>query len=182
MDELKKRQSIAYDVERARTKGLPVVVLETAVVTHGLPTPQNLLLAQDMERTVHAHGATPATIGILEGKIIVGMSQSELEKLAAEDDPLKISPRNFATALLQERPGGTTVAGTMVAASGAGIKVMATGGIGGVHREQRFDVSSDLKALAEIPMVVVCAGAKSILDLPATLDYLETMNVPVIGY
>jgi pseudouridine-5'-phosphate glycosidase len=182
MDELKKRQLVAFDVERARKQGLPMVALETAVVTHGLPAPQNLILAQDMEQVVRTHGATPATIGILEGKIIVGMNQLELEQLAAEDDPLKISPRNFATALLQGRAGGTTVAGTMVAASAAGIKVMATGGIGGVHREHRFDVSSDLKALAEIPMLVVCAGAKSILDLPATLEYLETMNVPVIGY
>jgi pseudouridine-5'-phosphate glycosidase len=182
MDDIKKRQVFAFEVTRARTQGLPMVALESAVITHGLPRPQNLALAQDMEQAVRAHDAIPATIGLLEGKIIVGMNQSELERLAYEDHPLKISPRNFAAALLQDRAGGTTVAGTMFAASGAGIKVLATGGIGGVHIEHRFDVSSDLKALAEIPMIVVCAGAKSILDLPATLEYLETMNVPVIGY
>lgn len=182
MDDLKKRQVFAFEVTRAMAQGQPIVALESAVITHGLPRPQNLALAQDMEQAVRAGDAIPATVGVLEGKIIVGMNQSELETLAYAEDPLKISPRNFATALLQDRAGGTTVAGTMFAASQSEIKVFATGGIGGVHIEHRFDVSSDLKALAEIPMIVVCAGAKSILDLPATLEYLETMNVPVIGY
>src|SRR5258706_4402537 len=182
MDDLKKKQVFAFEVTRAQAQELPIVALESAVVTHGFPRPQNLTLARDMEQTVRAEGAIPATVGVLEGKIIVGMDQLELERLAYAEWPLKISPRNFATALLRDSTGGTTVAATMFAASKANIKVLATGGIGGVHVEQRFDVSADLKALSEIPMIVVCSGAKSILDLPATLEYLETMNVPVIGY
>jgi len=182
MDDLKKRQLDSFEVTRARAQGRPIVALESAVITHGLPRPQNLALAQDMEQAVRAGDAIPATVGVLEGKIIVGMDPSELETLAYAEDTIKISPRNFAEALLKGRAGGTTVAGTMFAANRSDIKVMATGGIGGVHIEQRFDVSPDLKALSEIPMVVVCAGAKSILDLPATLEYLETMSVPVIGY
>jgi len=182
MDDLKKKQVFAFEVTRAQTQELPIVALESAVITHGLPRPQNLTLARDMEQAVRAESAVPATVGVLEGKMIVGMDQLELERLAYAENPLKISPRDFAAALLRDSAGGTTVAATMFAASKANIKVLATGGIGGVHVEQRFDVSADLKALSEIPMIVVCAGAKSILDLPATLEYLETMHVPVIGY
>lgn len=160
----------------------PVVALESTVLTHGLPRPQNLQLAHDMERTVREAGATPVTIGFLDGHLHIGMNDDELKRLANEQEPYKIGPRDFASIITNAGNGGTTVAGTMLACKHAGIKVFATGGIGGVHRESSFDISADLKALATIPMIVVCAGAKAILDLPATLEYLETMSVPVIGY
>ena len=160
----------------------PVVALESTVITHGLPRPQNLQLARDMERVVHENGATPATIAVLDGKIHIGLTDAELERLANEDNVRKISRRDFATAIIKKECGGTTVAGTMFAAHHAGIKVFATGGIGGVHDIETLDISTDLQALADTPMIVVCAGAKAILDLPATLEYLETMGVPVIGY
>ena len=162
--------------------GSGVLSLESTVLTHGLPRPQNLGLARDMERVVRENGAMPATIGVLEGKVIVGLTDAQLEQLANADNVRKISRRDFAAAILKKESGGTTVAGTMFAAHRAGIKVFATGGIGGVHEVETFDVSADLQALAETPMIVVCAGAKAILDLPATLEYLETMSVPVIGY
>jgi pseudouridine-5'-phosphate glycosidase len=174
--------SFSEQVLRARQHGLPLVALESTVITHGLPRPENLVLARDMESAVSAQGATPATIAILDDKIHVGLTDAELERLAAAEDVLKISLRDFATALVKHKLGGTTVAGTMFAAHQAGIRIFATGGIGGVHRESRLDISTDLKALAEIPMIVVCAGAKSILDLPSTLEYLETVGVPVVGY
>jgi pseudouridine-5'-phosphate glycosidase len=160
----------------------PVVALESTVITHGLPRPKNLELARDMERVVLEHGAKPATIAILDGKIRVGLTDAELERLAYTDNARKISRRDFATAIIKKECGGTTVAGTMFAAHQAGIRVFATGGIGGVHEVETLDISTDLQALADTPMVVVCAGAKAILDLPATLEYLETMAVPVIGY
>lgn len=166
----------------AINNGLPIVALESTVLTHGLPRPQNLQLAQDMESAVRETGATPATIAFLDGKLNVGLSDQELKRIANEDDVLKVGPRDFATITAKKLHGGTTVAGTMLASKHAGIKVFATGGIGGVHRESNFDISADLQALATIPMIVVCAGAKAILDLPATLEYLETMSVPVVGY
>lgn len=170
------------EVLRARRHENSLVALESTVITHGLPQPHNLELARDMEATIHAQGATPATIAILDDKIHIGLTDSELERLASAEDVLKISLRDFAAALVQHKLGGTTVAGTMFAAHQAGIQVFATGGIGGVHREGHMDISTDLQALSQIPMIVVCAGAKSILDLPATLEYLETVGVPVIGY
>ena len=160
----------------------PIVSLESTVITHGLPRPKNLALARDMERIVRENGATPVTIAILDGEIHVGLTDAELERLANEEHVRKISRRDFATAILKKECGGTTVAGTMFAAHQAGIKVFATGGIGGVHEVETLDISTDLQALADTPLVVVCAGAKAILDLPATLEYLETMAVPVIGY
>lgn len=160
----------------------PVVALESTVITHGLPRPQNLELARNMERVIRDEGATAATIAFLDGQLHIGLSDAELERLSKEEDPLKIGPRDFATAKAKGLSGGTTVAGTMFACRNTNIKVFATGGIGGVHRETSFDVSADLQALATIPMIVVCAGAKAILDLPATLEYLETMGVPVVGY
>jgi len=166
----------------AVNNGLPIVALESTVLTHGLPRPQNLQLARDMERTVREEGATPATIGFLDGQLHISLEDSQLEKLANEENVLKVGPRDFATAITKKVSGGTTVAGTMLACKHAGIKVFATGGIGGVHRESNFDISADLQALASIPMIVVCAGAKAILNLPATLEYLETMSVPVVGY
>jgi pseudouridine-5'-phosphate glycosidase len=173
---------ISKEISRIIKLSFPIVALESTVITHGLPPPQNLQLARDMERAVRDEGATPATIGFLDGSLHIGLSDAELERLANEKDPHKVGPRDFATVITNEACGGTTVAGTMLACKHANIKVFATGGIGGVHRESHFDISADLHALATIPMIVVCAGAKAILDLPATLEYLETMSVPVIGY
>jgi pseudouridine-5'-phosphate glycosidase len=170
------------EVKRALSISLSVVALESTVLTHGLPRPQNLQLAYDMEHAVRAEGATPATIAFLNGALHIGLSENEIERLSKENDAYKVGPRDFATVISQEASGGTTVAGTMFACKHANIKVFATGGIGGVHRESPFDISPDLQALATIPMIVVCAGAKAILDLPATLEYLETMSVPVVGY
>lgn len=170
------------DVEQAIHRNLPIVALESTVLTHGLPRPQNLQLARDMERAVREQGATPATVAFLDGHLHVGLNDAELERLANEDGAYKVGPRDFATVITQRANGGTTVAGTMLACKHANIKVFATGGIGGIHRESQFDTSADLQALANIPMIVVCAGAKAILDLPATLEYLETMSVPVVGY
>jgi pseudouridine-5'-phosphate glycosidase len=170
------------EIARALQTNIPVVALESTVITHGLPHPQNIQLARDMEAAIRAEGATPATVAVIEGKIRVGLNEDELTWLAEVKAPLKVSQRDFATAIVKKLSGGTTVAGSMLAAHQAGIKVFATGGIGGVHKESPFDISTDLRALAEIPMIVVCAGAKAILDLPATLEYLETMGVPVVGY
>ena len=173
---------ISPEVSRALSRHEPIVALESTVITHGLPQPQNLKLAKDMEKQIRKQDVTPATIALLDGKIRLGLSDEELTQLSKADSTLKVSHRDFATAITKKMSGGTTVAGTMFAANMAGIKTFATGGIGGVHKESSFDISTDLHALAEIPMIVVCAGAKAILDLPATLEYLETMGVPVVGY
>lgn len=173
---------ISHEIKRALNISLPIVALESTVITHGLPRPQNLSLARDMELAIHEEGAIPATIGVLKGKVRIGMGEADLDELANSSESRKISQRDFAIAAVKAENGGTTVAGTMFAAHQSGIKVFATGGIGGIHKESAFDISTDLQALASIPMIVVCAGAKSILDLPATLEYLETMAVPVIGY
>lgn len=173
---------LSLEITRALGMGAPVVALESTVITHGLPRPQNYELARDMEKQVRDNGATPATIALLDGKIRIGLSNDELVRLSDSDSPLKVSHRDFAAAILKKADGGTTVAGTMFAANMAGIKVFATGGIGGAHKESAFDISTDLRSLAEIPTIVVCAGAKAILDLPATLEVLETMGVPVLGY
>jgi len=173
---------LSPEITRALSMGAPIVALESTVITHGLPHPQNLELARDMEKQVRDNGATPATVALLDGKIRIGLSDLELIRLSESESTLKVSHRDFATAIVKKADGGTTVAGTMYAANMAGIKVFATGGIGGVHKESAFDISTDLRSLAEIPTIVVCAGAKAILDLPATLEYLETMGVPVIGY
>jgi pseudouridylate synthase len=172
------------EVKRAASISLSIVALESTVLTHGLPRPQNLQLANDMEHAIRAEGATPATIAFLDGYLHIGLSEGEIDRLANERNVHKVGPRDFATVISQGASGGTTVAGTMFACkhANANIKVFATGGIGGVHRESGFDISADLQALATIPMIVVCAGAKAILDLPATLEYLETMSVPVVGY
>lgn len=169
------------DIARALKLSLPIVALESTVITHGLPHPENLYLARDMEAAIRDEGATPATVAILNGQVRVGLIDSEIEDLS-KAKAIKVSRRDFATAIIKKTYGGTTVAGTMFVAHNAGIKVFATGGIGGVHRETPFDISTDLQALADTPMIVVCAGAKAILDLPATLEYLETMGIPTIGY
>ncbi len=170
------------EIKQAKHKKNPIVALETAVVTHGLPYPVNLELAQNMEKQVRDQGAVPATVGVLEGKVCIGLKPKQLHKLAEAKQPLKISRRDFAGAIAKGLNGGTTVAGTLTVLPQAGIRVFATGGIGGVHRDAPFDISADLPTLGQTPAIVVCAGAKSILDLPATLEYLETMAIPVIGY
>ena len=159
-----------------------VVALESTVITHGLPYPENLQLALDMEKTIINLGATPATISVIKGKVNIGTSLEDLEFIAQSKNLKKISIRDFGPAAAKEDSGGTTVAGTLAAANLAGIKVMATGGIGGVHRRSKHDISTDLIQLSRTPMILVCAGAKSILDLPATLEKLETLGIPVIGY
>lgn len=169
-------------VQKALEAKTPLVALETAVVTHGLPYPVNVQLAHALEQEVQERGATPATIGVLRGAVYVGVSAEALESLAQESAVRKISARDFGIALVRGESGGTTVAGTLVVARQVGIRVFATGGIGGVHRHAPFDVSADLFELGRSPLVVVCAGAKAILDLPATREVLETHGVPVVGY
>jgi pseudouridine-5'-phosphate glycosidase len=170
------------EVQNAIDQKQPLVGLETAVVTHGLPYPINIELAQAMEDIIREEGAVPATVGVLGGKAQVGMNKEDLLLLAQDRDVIKVSRRDFAMAYVRKLNGGTTVAGTITALDRAGIKVFATGGIGGVHRYAPYDVSADLPALGNTPVLVVCAGAKSILDLPGTLEMLETYSVPVVGY
>ena len=160
----------------------PLVGLETAVITHGLPYPTNIDLAQAMEEVIREEGAVPATVGVLGGKAQIGMNRDDLLLLAQDREVIKVSRRDFSRAAAKKLNGGTTVAGTLTALYKAGINVFATGGIGGVHRNAPYDISADLLTLAQTPALVVCAGAKSILDLPATLEMLETMSVPVVGY
>jgi len=170
------------DVENALIHKKPVVALESAVITHGLPRPTNLYLAQEVEEIVREGKAIPATIAILDGEIHIGLTYDELRELSSLDQIRKISKRDFGIAISNKMNGGTTVAATIFAAQQAGLKVFATGGIGGVHRGGSFDVSADLIELASSALIVVCAGAKAILDLPATLEVLETHGVPVLGY
>lgn len=160
----------------------PVVALETTVITHGLPYPDNIELALNMEQKIKSIGAIPATIGLLKGRIHIGLTEDQLRDLANDPNVRKISSRDYASAIRAGVSGGTTVAGTLVAAHQTGIKVFATGGIGGVHRNAPFDISADLPELSRRPIIVVCAGAKSILDLSATTEYLETIGVPVLGF
>lgn len=166
----------------AQNARLPIVALESAVITHGLPIPENINLAQEMEAEVRAHGATPATIALLEGKVHIGLTDLQLTKLVQMENTRKISLRDFGIALAGGLSGGTTVAATLFVAEQTGIRVFATGGIGGVHRGAPFDLSADLLQLGQSRVLVVCAGAKSILDLPATREVLETQGVPVVGY
>jgi pseudouridine-5'-phosphate glycosidase len=170
-------------IRAARDAGRPIVALESTVISHGLPYPHNLNLALAMEQEVRASGAIPATIGVVGGAPTVGMSAAQIEHFARAQGILKLSRRDIAYAVALRRDGATTVAATMGLAALAGVAVFATGGIGGVHRGAResWDVSGDLTELARTPVLVVCAGAKAILDLPATLEYLETAGVPVLG-
>lgn len=160
----------------------PIVALESAVITHGLPRPINLELALELQEIIRQEGAIPATIAVLDGSVHIGLENSELERLANLQVSRKISRRDFGYAAAKELSGGTTVAGTLTAANIAGIKVFATGGIGGVHRGTHYDISADLEVLGRIPMIIVCAGAKAILDIPATMEVLETHGVLVAGY
>jgi pseudouridylate synthase len=175
---------IAHDVAEALRKHLPIVALESTIISHGMPFPENLKTAIEVENTVRSHGATPATIAILKGVIHIGLSQGELTQFSQETLVKKVSQRDLAYVLSQGLSGGTTVATTMYLAHQHGIKVFATGGIGGVHRgaETSFDISTDLDAFSMMPITVVSAGAKAILDLNKTLEYLETKGVPVVGY
>jgi len=182
MDSLNNTYIFHPEVAAALRNQKPVVALESTVITHGLPVPTNLELARDMEKVVSEGNALPATIAVLGGRVHVGLEPEELERLSTERGTHKISARDFGPAAARKWDGGTTVAATLIAARNSGIRVFATGGIGGVHRGSNFDVSSDLIELGRNPVVVVCAGAKSILDLPATLEVLETQGVPVIGY
>lgn len=172
------------EVKTALAEGKAVVALESTIISHGMPFPQNLEVAQEVEATVRANGATPATIAIVGGKVHVGLSAEELEKFAQLTDVMKCSRRDIAFATANKLNGATTVAATMIVAAQAGIAIFATGGIGGVHRkaETTFDISADLREFATTPVTVISAGAKAILDLPKTLEYLETMGVPVVGY
>jgi pseudouridylate synthase len=181
---LKNFLRIGDQVAHALEMGGAIVALESTVIAHGLPRPRNLETALAMETAVREEGAMPATIGIVSGHIVVGLSRGELERLANSDGVAKVSRRDFAPVLADGRLGATTVAGTLAVAVAAGIRMMATGGIGGVHHgaEQTFDISADITELARSPVAVVCSGAKAILDLPRTLELLETAGVPVVGY
>jgi len=172
---------IRSEVQNALDANSPLVALESALISHGLPYPQSLETAQALEQTAREHGAVPATIAVIEGKIRVELTEWELERLAKGKDVRKISRRDLPIVVAQKMNGATTVAATMYVAALAGIEVLATGGIGGVHR-LATDISADLPELAQTRVAVVCSGAKSILDLPLTLEWLETHGVPVLGY
>lgn len=175
---------IKPEVEKALEEGTPVVALESTIISHGMPYPKNVETAFAVEEVIRKNGAIPATIAIIEGRIKIGLTPEEIEYMAKADNVLKVSRRDFPLVISQKLDGATTVAGTMIAANMAGIKVFVTGGIGGVHRGagESFDVSADLEELKMTDVTVVCAGVKSILDIGATLEYLETSGVPVITY
>jgi len=176
--------NIRKDVAEAIREGQPVIALESTIIAHGLPRPQNVEVALQAEKEARKLGVVPATVGILGGEVVAGLSAEQIKVLGSEDDVLKVSRRDFAYALSTKRRGATTVCGTMLGAHLAGIEVFATGGIGGVHRgaAESFDISADLLELSRTPLIVVSAGAKAILDLPKTLEFLETLGVPVLGY
>lgn len=176
--------TFAPEVRAALDAGRPVVALESTIITHGMPFPQNVETARRVEAEIRAHGATPATIAVMGGHIHIGLTAAELERLAQATGVMKVSRADLAVCLAANATGATTVAATMICAALAGISVFATGGIGGVHRgaETSFDISADLAELGLSPVVVVAAGAKAILDLPKTLEVLETNGVPVIAY
>ncbi len=174
--------TIQPEIQTALEKGQAVVALESTLITHGFPSPTNLNIARDMEKVVREEGAWPATIAILGGNVTVGLTHEQLEYLASASHVRKCSRRDLPIAIARHEDGATTVAGTMIVAEMADIPIFATGGIGGVHRGHPFDESADLMELTRSPIVVVCAGAKAILDLPLTLEVLETRGVPIIGY
>jgi len=175
---------IQAEVAEALADGTPVVALESTIITHGMPFPQNVEMARAVEDTIRAHGAVPATIAIMNGAIHIGLEPEDLDILGQTPDAMKLSRADLAVGITSGRTGATTVAATMICAHLAGIEVFATGGIGGVHRgaETSFDISADLPELGQTPVTVVAAGAKAILDLPKTFEVLETMGVPVIAY
>lgn len=175
--------SFTPEVRAALDAGRPVVALESTIITHGMPYPQNLAMARDVEAAIRDNGATPATIALMDGRIRIGLDDAALERLAQAREVMKVSRADLAVCLTTGRIGATTVAATMICAALAGIRVFATGGIGGVHRgvERSMDVSADLYELAATPVTVVSAGAKAILDIPRTVELLETLGVPVIA-
>jgi pseudouridine-5'-phosphate glycosidase len=179
---MRDRLHLASRVQQALETGQAVVALESTVIAHGLPHPTNLETARRMEEIVLQHGAVPATVAVLDGQLRVGVTAEELEHLATAKKIRKTSRRDLPVVVARRMDGATTVAATATIAAWAGIEVFATGGIGGVHRSPPFDISNDLPTLASVPVAVVCAGAKAILDLRATLEWLETAGVPVIGY
>lgn len=174
--------AFSAEVAAAKAAGTPVVALESTIITHGMPYPGNLEMAESVEAIIRAEGAVPATIAVIKGQLHIGLDRAELHALAQTPDAMKLSRADLAFAISEGRTGATTVAATMIAAARAGIHVFATGGIGGVHRkaEESFDISADLEELARTPVIVVCAGAKAILDVPKTLEVLETKGVPVV--
>ncbi len=184
VDEPRRSLHVAGVVADALAAGVPVVALESTLISHGLPRPDNLSVARQVEAVVRQHGAVPATVGVIAGRLIVGLSEPELQHLASDDDVVKLGIRDLAPAVVQGRSGATTVASTARAAVAAGIDVFATGGLGGVHRRARetWDESADLTALATTPVTVVCAGVKSILDVGATLERLESLSIGLVGY
>lgn len=175
---------IQEEVKAALEEHRGVVALESTIISHGMPYPQNVEMAKNCERIIRKAGAVPATIAIIDGRIKIGLSQEDLQRLASADTVMKVSRRDLAVAVAERRMGATTVATTMMCAAMAGIQFFVTGGVGGVHRgyEETMDVSADLEELAQSDVTVICAGAKSILDIPRTLEYLETKGVTVIGY
>ncbi len=181
---MNKLLEINHEVENALKNNIPVVALESTIISHGMPYPQNVEMAKECERIIRENGAIPATICIMDGKLKIGLSDEELKKLATESGVVKTSRKDLAYVISKKLTGATTVATTMYLAQLANIKVFATGGIGGVHRgaEISMDISADLEELAQTDVAVVCAGIKSILDLPKTLEYLETKGVEVLGY
>lgn len=181
---MKQYLSITEEVQKALDENKPVVALESTIISHGMPYPQNVEMAKEVEQIVRDNGAVPATIAIIDGMIKIGLTDEELEIMANTEDVAKVSRRDMAQVVATKQLGATTVASTMICAEMAGIRFFVTGGIGGVHRgvEETMDISADLEELAQTDVVVICAGAKSILDLDKTMEYLETKGVPVIGY
>ncbi len=175
---------IKEEVKEALRNNMPVVALESTIISHGMPYPENVSMAKKVEAIIRSEGAVPATIAIIDGKIKIGLTDSDLEILAKSSDVMKVSRRDLSVVLAKKTLGATTVATTMICAEMAGIKFFVTGGIGGVHRgyEKSLDVSADLEELSQTNVTVICAGAKAILDLPRTMEYLETKGVSVIGY
>lgn len=176
--------SYSKEVAAAKLRGAPLVALESTIITHGMPYPGNIEMARSVEEIIRQEGAVPATIAVIHGTLHIGLEPEELEALAKTEGAMKVSRADIAFAIAERRTGATTVAATMIAAARAGIKVFATGGIGGVHRgaEESFDISADLEELSRTGVIVVCAGAKAILDIPKTLEVLETRGVPVVTY
>ena len=175
---------INREVELALIEGKPVVALESTIISHGMPYPKNVETALKVEAVIREHGAVPATIGVIDGDAVVGMTPDEIEEFGKRGGIVKVSRRDLPVVYAKKMWAATTVAATMIIAAQAGIDVFVTGGIGGVHRgaQETMDISADLQELAKTDVTVVCAGAKAILDLPLTLEYLETMGVPVLGY
>ena len=172
------------EVQEALKNNKPVVALESTIISHGMPYPKNVQTALEVENTIREHGAVPATIGIIDGDAVVGMTPEEIEQFGKKSGIIKVSRRDLPVVYAKKLWAATTVAATMIIANQAGIKLFVTGGIGGVHRgaQETMDISADLQELAKTNVTVICAGAKAILDLPLTLEYLETMGVPVLGY